>query len=280
MVRYFLGLMSLVVWCAASQAEEAPRLKFAKGEVLKYRIEQTTSADEIIIDEKTNKPTPTKSSTKLSLIKVWTISEVDEKGIATLDLSLEWMKIERVLPNGEKDSFDSKDANEDNQAEMKRLVGPKLATLKMDTLGQLIEVKESKYGPASRFTAELPFKVTLPEKEAKEGIAWDRHFTIKLDPPAGTGETYATKQTYTMKAPTNGFTVININTTLKEPPMQANDLIPLLPMMLQGEVYFHAPTGRYFGARLKMEKTIENHLGEGTKYTYASTYVEDLIPKK
>jgi hypothetical protein len=50
--------------------------------------------------------------------------------------------------------------------------------------------------------------------------------------------------------------------------------------MPEGTLFFHAPSGRYYGARLKTEKELKNHQGEGSKYRFVSTYVEDLVPAK
>ena len=127
---------------------------------------------------------------------------------------------------------------------------------------------------------DLPFKIVLPESGPKEGQTWDRTFTIKLDPPQGTGETYEAIQKYTAKTPVNGYTTINLATTVKDMPSQASDQVPLLPMLMEGDVYFHETAGRYVAARLKIKKELLNHQGEGTKYLFESTYAEDLKVEK
>ena len=109
---------------------------------------------------------------------------------------------------------------------------------------------------------------------------WDRKFTIKLDPPHGTGETYEATQKYTSKAPLNGYNVIGISTEIKEMPMQASDQIPLLPMLAEGDIYFNPKAGVYQAARFKLKKELLNHAGEGTKYVYESTYAEDYKGKE
>ena len=124
-------------------------------------------------------------------------------------------------------------------------------------------MKESKFGPKSRFESDLPFKVLLPDAAVKAGQSWERAFTIKLDPPQGTGETYNAVQKYTAKEPANGYTTFGLSTVVKDMPNQAGDQIPLLPMLLEGDVYFNAGTGQYQAARLKLKKELANHQGEG-----------------
>jgi hypothetical protein len=146
-------------------------------------------------------------------------------------------------------------------------------------LGRLVDVKESKIGSAERFAVDLPFKWTLPESAPKPGDSWEWGYTIQLDPPLGTGEKYPATQRYKCQEPTKGLLTATVGTEVKDMPA-AGEQIPLLPMMLEGTLYFHSATGRYYAARLKTEREVKNHQGEGSSYKYASTYVEDLVAEK
>lgn len=261
-------------------ADEKVRFKFAKGDVLTYGVIQTTKAVETTIDEKTNKPMESENLTRHSVVRKWKVADVDNEGVATLEMSIVSMKWEQKLPNGETDVFDSAKPDDLNKNEMARLVGPTLAVVRVDAAGKLIEVKESKFGSKSRFEVDLPLKLVLPPSGPKEGQTWNRTFTIKLDPPQGTGETYEATQTYTAKPSVNGFTTIGVTTSIKDMPTQASDQIPLLPMLMEGDIFFHGPTGQYFAARLKIKKELVNHQGQGTKYVFESTYSEDLKVEK
>jgi hypothetical protein len=256
------------------------RFRFAKGQVLAYTIVQTTKATETTIDAKTGKPKTQEHVTRHTVQRQWKVADIDIKGMVTLEMSIAAMKWEQQLPNGETDVFDSAKPDDLNKNEMARLIGPVLAVLRIDPLGKLIEVKESKFGNKSRFEADLPFKIVLPPSGPKDGQTWDRTYTIKLDPPQGTGETYEATQKYTAKAPVNGLNTIAISTTIKDVPAQVSDQIPLLPMLMEGDVFFHAASGRYHGARLKVKKELLNHQGEGTKYVFESVYSEDLKVEK
>ena len=46
--------------------------------------------------------------------------------------------------------------------EMGKYIGPPLTVVRIDARGQLVEVTESKFGPASRLQSDLPFKLVLP----------------------------------------------------------------------------------------------------------------------
>jgi hypothetical protein len=269
----------LVALVAAVARADAPRFKFAKGETLSYHLVQTTQVIETVPEGKTNKPVETAATTKVDLIRKWRVTDVDDKGIATVELTIASMRWERKAGD-EEDVFDSSNPDDLNKSEMAKHVGPVLAVLRVDPLGKVVEVKESKVGPAARFEAELPFKFVLPGTATKSGELWDRTFTIQLDPPLGTGEKYTGTQKYHGLEPKNELLPVRLTTEIKELPTSAAEQIPLLPHLAEGQVYFHAATGRYYAARLKVQKELKNHQGDGSSYKFTSTYVEDLVPAK
>lgn len=273
-----LTALAALACCTAARAGP-PRFRFQKGENLDYHLVQTTRVTESVPDEKTNKPVETETTTKVDLVRRWKVAGVDDRGVATLEMSILSMRVERTAGDQE-DVFDSSKPDDLNKGEMAKHIGPVLAVLKVDARGQLVEVTESKVAPPARFAAELPFKLTLPEAEPKPGDGWDRTYTIQLDPPHGTGEKYAAAQKYACREPKAGFLTVGLTTEVKDPPAEAAEQVPLLPLMPEGTLYFHAETGRYHAARLKVEKELKNHQGEGSTYKYVSTYVEDFVPGK
>jgi hypothetical protein len=153
-------------------------------------------------------------------------------------------------------------------------------TVRVDAQGRLVEVKEARAGSTARLQAELPFRMTLPDTGPTTGQTWDRTFTLKLDPPLGTGESYDFSQKYVCAGVKDGLTVAAVETTLKAPPKALSERVPLVPMLWTGEVYFNAASGKYHAGRLKVKVELPNHQGEGTKFEYESTYVEDAVEAK
>jgi hypothetical protein len=288
MIRAFcLALTATLLVVSTGRAQPA-RFQFEKGQTLAYRIVQTTKINEARIDEQTGKPIDQEHLTKNTVVRQWKVADVDARGVATLEMTIRSIRWEKKLPSGEMDVFDSaqpdatsdKSVSDFNKQEMAKFVGPVLAVIRVDALGKIVEVKEVKFGSPNRFAVELPFKITLPDGPVKEGQTWDRKFTIKLEPPLGTGETYEATQKYLAKAPANNYLTIGLSTAINQMPAQAADQVPLLPMLLEGDVYFHEKTGRFYAARLKAKKELLNHAGEGSKYVFETAYVEDFIPEK
>jgi hypothetical protein len=267
----------LAVGSAAPAQTAGWRFRWEKGQVLTYRVEHASAATEVA-GGKTNG-----FSSKLTLVKRWQVKEVDAEGVATLEMSMTALRHEITPPDGKVLLFDSADPDKsdpDLKEQLSKYVGTVLAVLRVDTRGQVVEVKESKHGPASKFESDLPFKLVVPAAAVKEGAAWERTYKITLEPPQGTGEKYDARQTYTCKAIKDGAATVTFTTAIANPPESVADQRPLLPMQTEGEVVFDVKAGVMKSAKVNIDKELKGHQGEGSSYRLQSRYTEELVPGK
>jgi hypothetical protein len=270
-------MMTLALASAAPAQTAAWRFHWSKDQVLTYRVEQTSTATEVVGD-RTNG-----FSSRLALTKRWQVKDVDADGVATLELSLTAMRHEITPPGGKALLFDSADPEHSDPAlkeDLSRYVGPVLAVLRVDAYGRVVEVKESKHGPASKFDSDLPFKLVVPGTAVTAGAAWERKYKITLEPPQGTGEKYDARQTYTCKAIKDGSATITFTTTVINPPESVADQRPLLPMQAEGEVVFDVGPGVMKSAKVTIDKELKNYQGEGSSYRLRSEYTEEYTGAK
>lgn len=275
-------VLALALGTAAAQPPAAPpaaavRFKWIADQTLAYRVVQTTAVRETLLDEKTAKSVTTEARTSLTLAKKWTVKAVDADGVGTLEMTITAMKNEFARPDGMSLVRDS--TNPEHAKEMAAFLNVPVVTVKVDPQGRLVEVMEAKAGSAARLHAELPFRIVLPDAGPAAGQKWDRTFTLKLDPPHGTGESHEFVQRYAHAGVKDGAIVVGVETELKAPPKALAERIPLVPMLWTGEAHFDAAAGKYRGARLKVKAELPNHQGEGTKFEYESSYAEDLVEK-
>ena len=279
------GWVFLIVMLSASPAvaQQPLRFKWQQGQTLTYSVQQTTSVAETTLEDGTNKPVTGATVTKLALTRKWEVKAVDANGTATLEMAITAFRqqINRPGPLDKDGKFtinstviDS--ATPEGQQQTAAFLNKPIVTVKLDAQGRLLEAKAAS-GSTDRLHAELPFRLVLPDQAPAMGGVWERAFTIKLDPPQGTGEKHEATQTYTLKGEAQGVTTVSVATALKAPPKDPAELPPLIPMLWEGEVYFHKETGRYVGARLVVKKEIANHQGEGTKFVYETTYTEEMV---
>lgn len=280
--RVAVVVFAIVAGVSASPAQPPAgppplRFKWVKDQTHTYKVTQQTVVQETTLDEKTEKPVTAEARTSLAITKVWTVKEVDEAGTATLEMQITAVKNEFRRPDGSTELRDS--ANPEQAKEMAEYLNKPVVIVRVDARGQLVEVKEAKTGSATRLYAELPFRLTLPDMGPVAGQSWDRTFSLKVDPPAGTGEAVEFVQKYTCKDVKDNLAAVGVQTALKEPPKTAGEQVPLVPMLWTGDLYFNVAAGKYHAARLTAKAELVNHLGEGTKFVYQSSFNEDAADK-
>jgi hypothetical protein len=266
-----LALLASALGMQALAAQEAPwRYHWQKGQTLTYRADHVTKVNEVVEGAKVE------TMAKLNLVKQWKVVDVDPNGVATLELTLAALRTEQTRPNGESLLFDS--ANLDKSTpelrQMSQHVGKTLAIVRMDGYGRTLEVKQ---GSAAKYEAEPPFVVVLPNGTPKEGQAWLRNFNIVLEPPQGTGEKHAAQQRFTCTKIDNGKATVTLATELKALPENMQERLPLLQKEARGEVVFDIQAGRMQRVQLNIDRTVQNHQGEGSSYRFVSTYAEELV---
>ena len=273
MIRKWLLGLAVAVFAAGTPAfAGGVQFRWQAGQVLNYKVEQTTA----VTDNAEGKKLET--ATKLTNVKHWQVLEVDAAGTATLQMSLLALRIENKTPSGETIVFDStKPAESDPQMreQLGKYVGQPLVVIRVDARGRMVEVKKCEVGSPSRFEAEPPFVLTLPETDLQVGQSWERSYRITLDPPQGTGEKYEALQKYECRGVQDGTATIALGSMVKNPPASAGDAIPLLQMQPSGGAVFNIQAGRMERAYLRIDKEVKGHQGEGSSYKFQSTYSEE-----
>src|SRR5229473_1319131 len=156
-----LAILIGVVLVNSAAAQTVARFAWKQGQILTYRVDQSTSASDVV-EEKT-----TETGSKMTTVKRWQVLGVDQTGVATLQLSVISLHFEVKTPKGETLMFDSTQPDKSDpqlREQMAKYVGPPLAVLHMDASGRVVEVKESKQAPASRLD-QLPLLEMQPDGE-------------------------------------------------------------------------------------------------------------------
>jgi hypothetical protein len=269
----------LLFVAALAPAADPPKFVWAAGDAFTYKVSQTTTVDELTLDEGAKKPTAVKTVTALTTTKQWAVKAVGKDGSATLEMSISALRQEVTQTVGDKkpvnrviDSADKEDA-----AGMPFLNKPVL-TVTVDTRGKVTEAKSDQKAAADRLEAELPFRLVWPAKMPAVNDTWERAFVLKVPPPLGTGEKFDATQTYTFRGMKDVYAVVGMTTAVKD--LTDPTVVPAVaPVLWEGDVFFNTKTGRYHGAKLTAKKEVADHRGEGTKFTYTSEYTEAAAEK-
>ena len=270
--RAFLAVAAGLVLAAAAPAQTAAwQFRWQPGQVLTYRAEQT------IAQEETTSAGKVEVRDRLTLTKRWQVLAVDAAGVATVQLSLAALRREATTPGGDVLFFDSANPDKSDpqlREQMTQYVNTPLAVLRIDAKGRVVEVKESRFGPASKYETELPFRITLPDGVPQAGQAWERDYKITLDPPQGAGEKYDAVQKCVCKGLAGTAATVTVSAAVKTPPESPGEQAPLLQAQPEGEVVFDVQAGRVQSVSLHVDRELKNHQGEGSNYHFQSTYNE------
>jgi hypothetical protein len=253
---------------ASAQTSAAGPLRWQPGQVLLYKIEHTTAALEEANDVKTE------TRSLLHVTRRWQVGPVEPGGAATLQMSLTALMQERTTPGGEVLRYDSTDPGKsppELKQALEKFLNQTVAVLRVDGRGNVVQVKDSKFGPASSYENELPFIGVLPPTGPTVDQTWQRNYQITLDPPLGTGEKYAAVQRFICTAVKDGVATVHMTTEVKNMPANA-DGIPLWQMMPHGKIEWDLRAGRLAAAILRIDKSLKDHQGPGSSVRFQSTY--------
>ena len=269
--RTLLAIACLITITAPTFAQLPWKFQWEKGKSLTYKIKHTTAVVETL-----EKGTNT-SNSQLDLVNRWNVNDIDDKGIATLSMTLVSMRNEQKRGNADPLLFDSQNLEKSTpelREQISKFIGQTLAVVRIDGYGRVLEVKQ---GNASSFETEPPFIVVFPDAKAAAGQAWRRPFNFALEPPYGTGEKFQAEQRYDCKKIDGPKATLSVKTEFKAMPDNARERLPFLQKDIEGEIVFDLQAGRLISARLNTDKMIENHQGKGTSYHFKSQYVRDLV---
>jgi hypothetical protein len=270
-IRSLIAVLSALILAESVPAQsQSWQFHWRQGQVLTYRIEHSTRATETVSQNRFE------VSSKLNLVKRWQVQAVDDKGVATLQMSLVSMRNEQVRPNGEVLLFDS--ANPDKNTpglseQMQKYVGKPLAVLRVDRQGKVVEVIK---GSPAQFESDPPLILRLPASIPAAGQSWERLYQITLEPPYGTGEKYQGRQCYTVTKIADGVATIQLTTNLKMPG-SVSERMPLVQKLPTGRIVFNIGAGRVQSAELRVDQTLQGQQGEGSSYRFQSAYRQEYM---
>ena len=275
-----IALVVALIIAGVSAAADPPKFVWAAGDTLTYKVSQTTTVDELTLDEGAKKPTAVKTVTTLTSTKQWAVKAVGKDGTASLEMTVTALRQEITQTVADKKPVNRviDSANAEDAAGMPFLNKPVL-TVAVDTAGKVVEAKSDHKAAADRLEVELPFRLVWPAKMPAANDTWERAFVLKLPPPLGTGEKFDATQTYTFRGTKDVYAVVGLTTAVKELPTDPAVVAALAPLLWEGDVFFNTKTGRYHGAKLTAKKEVANHRGEGTKFAYTSEYTEAAADK-
>lgn len=248
------------------------KFKLQSGEKLTYESEFTHA-----VETKVGMETQV-SNSKLTQTRRWEVISVDNLGVATMELTVLSMRMERKDPDGKVMLFDSNDLGASDEPLVKQLskaVGKPILRVQIGANGALKGAKQ--LTDVKSVFPELPFQVSMPDEYVREGLKWRREFAVPLEAPLGRGEAFQAYQLCEITRVSNDRLIIETETKMDKEPTDAAAKIALAQFLPKGKVLLDLKRGKMLQALMTTERKVDDIEGAGSYYKFTSKSTERLI---
>lgn len=262
------------------------RYHFRKGDVLKWDVVQQIDMKTQIATQQNTTQTYSRST------KVWTVIDVDDKGTATFEYSVEDAEMnnkavtktstpvnDEPAIQEEEAYFNSKEQDEEPNPRFLELISSlkiPLAHMTINSRGELLKkVQKAPYAAAAE---ENRIAIPMPEKPVKVGDSWDAPNDIIIPENNGTVRKIAAKQRFTLEKIQNGIATIRFKTIRLAPVVSAKDKMKMIDKEPSGIIYFDIKAGCNIEQQSDMNQNILNWTeGTASSASYQSRFTEKYL---
>ena len=221
------------------------------------------------------------STSKLAQLREWHVLGVDKLGVATMELTVLRMRLERTDPDGKKLLYDSgsqETSDEQLWKQLSKAVGKPILRVQMAANGVLKESKS--LGEVKPLFQELPFQITVPDEYPRVGLKWQREFAISAEAMLGKGDAFKALQVCEVKSANDERMIVRSTTKLEKPPADVSAKIALAQFTPSGAVTLDLRRGVMLESDMSVRAEAADFDGPGTNYLYTSRCVEKLVDKR
>ncbi|MFN3191821.1 MAG: hypothetical protein ACE361_15020 [Aureliella sp.] len=258
-----------------------------KADVQKYALQyKLLEGEEIVTQVEHFAETRTKmsdteesSTSRTQSEKVWSVTDVNEKGEMTFEYRINQVQLTQSVGSGEAISYDSASDEEvpDVFKPVAATVGKPLATVTINARGQVVDRdKELKTPQLGMGELTIP----LPEKAIAIGERWSvpREVRVKLE--SGAYKKIKVRELYTLEKVSTGVATIRIVTQPLTPVNDPAVESQLIQQLSKGELKFDIDKGRLIAKRLDWSEEVVGFRGPETSLRYDGKFIEKLLPQK
>ena len=270
-----LAMLAGLALAGTASAQGVFKFKLNPGDKLQYqtqfeyRVETTAEGKSQV------------SASKLGQLREWHVTDVDKLGVATMELTVLRMTMDRTDPDGKKLTFDStsKDASDEQLwKHLSKAVGKPILRVQLAANGV---VKESKnLGDVKSVFQELPFQITVTDEYPRDGLKWQREFAINAESMLGKRDAFKALQVCEIEKTTDDRMVIASTTKLEKPTTEMAVRVALAQFLPTGKVTLDLRRGVMLESDMSVWSEAADFDGPGTHYLYTSRSVEKLLDKR
>ena len=257
-------LVCLALAAVSVASVEAPRPaptvelrhRFAAGEILRERAENTSTLT--VVKGQTRQTTYNRSETD----QRYKVESVDAQGVATLQMTIEGVRMEYAFDGAEPTIFDSRKKN--LPAGVEKAIGIPIAEVRVrpdgvvESVKPLLSVAELDQIPGKLGLggdAEKELFVPLPAGRVGVGATWHDTVIARVSPGGQLVQQVKVLRQYRLTSVDRGVATIGITTRVISPVTEPSLLAQLIQRTAVGTIRFDIETGRVIERTLNVDNT-------------------------
>jgi hypothetical protein len=279
-----------LVWLALAAVApvEAPRppattllrYRFTEGETVRQRIEQASTL--LAVKGETRQKTVDRSETE----RRFQVTSVDEKGVASLRLSIDATRMECAFDNEAPRVIDSRKRT--LPAQVAKAIGRPLADIHVCPDGSIKSIKPLL---SPRELDEIPGKLGLQTDAANNlfvrfpaypvivGETWHDMVTTRAVVTGRLTQEIKILHQYRFKSLDRGIAEIELKTRVVTPVTEPSLLVQLIRHTATGTIRFDVQAGRVIARELRVDNTEIGFHGPDSSLRAISSWTEQLAPE-
>jgi hypothetical protein len=268
-----LTVVGAVLSAGAVRAEPpAVRLeyRFRVGDRIEMQVAHRALTETTINDTTQTVETMTDSR------KIWTVTAVDVAGRATLEHSVDDVRMtSRTSDRGETRWSSGDEADPPPGYEtVRQSLGVPLTRMVVDRDGRIVDRVELRPCPPAS-SGDLVV-VPLPEEPVAAGAEWTVLQEVVVEAPNGPRKAVRTRLRYRLESVADGQATIRVDTTVLTPVDDPRLEARLLERIWDGEIVFDIEAGRVVSRRTAIDRRVVGFGGPQSSVRYKASLAETL----
>ena len=244
--------------------------KFAKGDVLNWEVEHTTSTKAQIA------ATLEETSSRSQSGKQWQVVNVDQNGNMRFVHSIQWAKMWQQVGENEPVTYDSRQ-DKSSPAEfvkVEKRLGKPLAMITVAPNGQIVDRKTT--------TKQTDFGVgeiciPMPKDKVSVGHQWHVPTRFSGNDEHGRKRQLNAQVKYKLAKVKGKFAYISFNTVVRTPIESQKVRSQILQKLTRGYAVFDIPAGRIVRKEVEWNETVQGYEGPDSFLSYNCRLTEKFV---
>ncbi len=245
------------------------RYKYAKGETIRYQVEQLVTIDTTISGNRQETKLQSRSGRTLQ------VQEVDASGQMRFTNTIDYVDMWSEVSGRQAVKYDSrkdKEAPAEYQVVASH-VGKPISVITLSPTGQIVERRDEFSQPELGLGG---VSIPLPDGPVSIGHVWSQPMELKVRTEDQRVKVVKTREVYRLERVETGVATISLKTEVLTPLDDARVKSQIIQRISQGEIRFDLDAGRLLSKQLDWDESVVGFAGAESNMKYLARFTETL----